>query len=122
MLSQVKFAAASPAARASSKPRQKRTGNWLRRSERDPELRAAPARSQSEVRSREGASEAEQLQTPQGNPNRVDPDYVSQVKALLEFYEFGRPSAAGIMKPETARAVVEFIEGRHVARKSCQAT
>jgi len=115
MLSQVKFAAASRrAARASEQAAAKE--NWQKAFE---EKRKEILNFELHRRAVKAKYEVAKIQAKLNNykrrkqdPRKVDPDYIAQNKALLEFYEFGRPSATGQIKPETARGVIEFIEGR----------
>ena len=115
MLSQVKFAAASRrAARASEQAAAKE--NWQKAFE---EKRKEILNFELHRRAVKAKYEVAKIQAKLNNykrrkqdPRKVAPDYIAQVKALLEFFEFGRPSATGQMKPETARGVIEFIEMR----------
>ena len=115
MLSQVKFAAASRrAARASEQAANKE--NWQKAFE---EKRKEILNFELHRRAVKAKYEVAKIQAKLNNykrrkqdPRKVAPDYVKQVAALLEFYEFGRPSATGQIKPETASRVVEFIEMR----------
>ncbi len=115
MLSQIKFAAASRrAARASEQAAAKE--NWQKAFE---EKRKEILNFELHRRAVKAKYEVAKIQAKLNNykrrkqdPRKVAPDYIAQIKALLEFYEFGRPSATGQIKPETARGVIEFIEMR----------
>ena len=115
MLSQVKFAAASRrAARASEQAAAKE--NWQKAFEEKRkeilnfELHRRAVKAKYEVA--KAQEKLNRYKRRKVDPNRVDPLYVENVTNLLNFYEFGRPSSAGVMKPEHARTVIEFIEKR----------
>ncbi len=46
------------------------------------------------------------------NTKTVAAEYVTQVKAVLSFYEFGKRSPSGRVDPSIARSIIDFVEAR----------